>query len=133
MHPLYSELLILCGDNALARAAVQAAAIVGTPEKFRVQMCKETRRQFFPAIPVGMIRDSHCFWLKFASRGVWECAWGTNVARKDKAAAWLKEQREKRQAGGLSWPPVPAYKRAVVSPQPMDGKGGSTAWTARKS
>jgi hypothetical protein len=85
MHPLYDELLMLCGDNAHARAAVLTAARAGTPEAFRVKMCKAMRKQFIPAIPAGMMRDGHCFWLKFVARGVWECAWGTDEYRKERA------------------------------------------------
>ena len=93
MKPLYDELLLLCATDH-ARGAVKSAAIEGTPEQFRKEMCKTTRKHVVPGIPEGQARLRECFWFSFNVKGVWECAWGTNDEKKDRLAEWLKEKRE---------------------------------------
>lgn len=114
---LYDELLLLCKDSQAANA-VKTAAIEGTPEDFRKQMCKETRKHVVPSIPDGQVRIKECFWFSFNVKGVWECAWGTNTEKKKRLAEWIKEKREREQNAGRPWPPKPIYQKAFSVPQP---------------
>ena len=121
MKPLYTELTLLCA-NEQARNAVKTAAIEGTPEAFRKNMCKATRKFVVPEIPEGQIRLRECFWLAFNVKGIWECAWGTNDEKKNRLAEWLRTKREATQKRGKEWPPKPIYQKAFNLPQPRTGK-----------
>ncbi len=121
MKPLYAELTLLCTDDQ-ARKSVANAAIEGTQEQFRKEMCKATRKHVVPEIPEGQVRIKECFWFSFNIKGVWECAWGTNDERKDRIAEWLKSKRETAQKHGREWPPKPIYQKAFNLPQPRTGK-----------
>jgi len=121
MKPIYAELLLLC-ETTQAKKAIESAAIEGTPEQFRKEMCKTTRKHVVPGIPEGQARLRECFWFSFNVKGVWECAWGTNDEKKDRLAEWLKEKRETAQRRGYEWPPKPIYQKAFTLPQPRTGK-----------
>jgi len=121
MKALYTELQLLCTIDQ-ATKAVQTAAIEGTPEEFRKEMCKATRKYIVPGIPEGRIRWKGCFWFTFNIKGVWECAWGANDEKKDRIAEWLKAKRETAQKYGRPWPPAPVYTAAFTLPQHRTGK-----------
>lgn len=121
MKPIYDELLLLCTTDQ-ARNAIRTAAIEGTTEEFRKQMCKETRRNFVPELPEGQVRLRECFWFSFSVKLVWEVAWGTNDERKDRLAEWIRAKREATQRRGKAWPPKPIYQKAFTLPQPRTGK-----------
>jgi len=117
MNALYAELQLLCTTDQ-ATKAVQTAAIEGTPEEFRKEMCKATRKHVVPPLPTGYIRIKECFWFAFNVKGVWECTWGTNDEKKNRLAEWLKEKRESAQKRGAEWPPKPIFQKAFTLPQP---------------
>ena len=121
MNEIYNELILLC-ETDQARHAVKTAAIEGTPEDFRVHMCKQTRKHIVPGIPEGKTRLKECFWFTFNVKGVWECAWSTKEEKKNKIAEWLKEKRESAAKRGSEWPPKPIYQKAFTLPQPRTGK-----------
>ena len=121
MKALYDELLLLC-ETTQAKKAIESAAIEGTPEEFRKQMCKETRRNFVPELPEGQVRLRECFWFSFSVKLVWEVAWGTNDERKDRLAEWIRAKREATQRRGKAWPPKPIYQKAFTLPQMRTGK-----------
>jgi hypothetical protein len=121
MNALYEELQMLCTTDQ-ATKAVQTAAIEGTPETFRKEMCRATRKHVVPPLPTGHVRLKDCFWFTFNVKGVWECAWGTNDEKKEKLAEWLKDKRETAQKRGAEWPPMPIFQKAFSLPQPNTGK-----------
>ena len=121
MKPLYDELILLC-ETTQAKKAIESAAIENTPEEFRKQMCKETRKHVVPGIPEGQVRLKECFWFTCNVKGVWECAWGTNDEKKDRLAEWIRAKREATQRRGKAWPQKPIYQKAFTLPQPRTGK-----------
>lgn len=132
MNAIYDELLLLCKTEQ-GRNAVKTAAIEGTPEAFRKEMCKATRKHVVPEIPEGQIRLRECFWFTFNVKGIWECAWGTNDEKKTRVAEWIKSKREMAQKRSGEWPPKPIYQKAFTLPQPRTGKDGDSAYIPKNN
>lgn len=136
-HPLHYELLSMCHEDSIvpnpegARAAIETAAIPGTPDGFRQEMRDKTQHFIMPQRFDGMEYGKDCFWRFFQQKFVWHRLWCGDDKTKQHAADFLKKHREIAEKNGTAWPPKPTFRPMVTMPQPRDGKDGANGWTPR--
>jgi len=143
MTTIYEELTTLCAGESYcqnpegALSSIRIAATPGTPQTMREAFRDRTARFIMPERPNGMEYSRDNFWRGFQQRFIWHRMWVGTPEQQQRAADWLRKEREtaqRRAADWLrkeretaqrrrqAWPPKPTFTPMVAVPQPWDGK-----------